>query len=106
VEARDFVDAISSPWVGVYLDTGNVLKYGFPEDWIRILGKRITRVHLKDFKLQVATLEGFCPLGEGDVDWPAVTSALATAGYDGPLTYEGPGELHDIAGRIDRILSR
>jgi hexulose-6-phosphate isomerase len=104
VEMREYVDRINSPWVTVYFDVGNILKYGFPEDWIETLAGRITRVHVKDYKLSVGTFDGFCALGEGDVNWPAVMQALRTVGYDGPLTYEGPGDPADIARRIDRIL--
>lgn len=105
VEIADLIDRVNSPWVRVYLDVGNVLKFGFPHDWINILAGRISRIHLKDFNLSIATLEGFCPLGDGDVDWLAVMTALKQIGYDGPLTYEGPGEPADIAARIDRILA-
>jgi L-ribulose-5-phosphate 3-epimerase len=89
----------------VYFDVGNALRFGFPQDWIRTLGRRIVRIHLKDFRLSVGTVEGVCPLGEGDVDWPAVMTALHRMRYDGPLTCEGPGDLADIARRIDRILA-
>lgn len=105
VEMRELVDRVNSPWVGVYLDVGNVLKFGFPQDWIDTLGRRIARVHLKDFKLSVGTLDGFCPLGDGDVDWPEVMTALQRQRYDGPLTFEGPGDLADISRRIDSILA-
>jgi L-ribulose-5-phosphate 3-epimerase len=105
VEMRDFIDRINSPWVGAYLDVGNVLKFGFPQDWIEVLGGRVVRVHLKDFKVRVVTKDGFCGLGEGDVDWPAVMAALRRQRYDGPLTYEGRGDLADISQRIDRIMA-
>jgi L-ribulose-5-phosphate 3-epimerase len=106
VEMREMIDRINSPWVGAYFDVGNVLRDGFPCDWIEILGKRIARVHVKDFQLAVGTLDGFCQLGDGDVDWPSVMAAFRRIGYTGPLTYEGPGELADIAARLSRILSR
>ena len=105
VELRGLIDELNSPYVGVYLDVGNVLKFGFPEDWIETLGRRVVRVHLKDFKLEVGTLDGFCPLGDGDVNWPMVMAALRQVGYDGPLTYEGPGEPADICERMERIVS-
>lgn len=105
VETRQLIDRVNSPWIGVYFDVGNVLKFGYPEDWITTLNGRIKRVHLKDFKLDVGTLDGFCPLGDGDVNWPAVMAALRQQGYDGPLTFEGPGDLADISRRIDRILA-
>jgi hexulose-6-phosphate isomerase len=105
LEMRDLVDRVNSPYVRVYFDVGNSLKFGFPQDWINILGNRIVRVHLKDFRMAVGTIDGFCPLGDGDADWPAVIAALKAHGYRGPLTYEGPGDLRDIARRIDRILA-
>ncbi len=116
LEMRDLIDRVGSPFVQVYFDTGNVLKFGFPQDWIDILGRRIRRVHLKDFKTPVGNITGFCKLGEGSADWPAIMAALKRAGYDGPLTYEGPGDLSDkdtdwtayladVSRRIDRILT-
>ncbi|UCD27391.1 MAG: sugar phosphate isomerase/epimerase [Planctomycetota bacterium] len=104
VETREFIDRINSPWVGVYFDVGNVMRYGVPQDWITTLAQRIVRVHLKDFQLDAGNRNGFCSLGEGDVDWAAVVAALQSIGYQGPLTYEGPGEPADISSRIDRIL--
>lgn len=92
LEFRDFVDAAGSSRVGVYFDTGNVVAYGHPEQWIRILTGRICRVHVKDFRRSVGTLSGFVPPFEGDVDWPAVMRALAEAAYQGPLIAErSPG---------------
>lgn len=105
VEMRDLIDRVNSPMVRVYFDVGNVLKFGFPQDWIETLGRRIARIHLKDFKIAMGNIEGFCPLGEGDADWPAIMTALQQIGYAGPLTYEGPGDPADIATRIDRIIS-
>ena len=102
-EMRDLIDRLNSPWVGVYFDVGNTLRYGLPEDWVRTLGQRICRVHLKDFQLDVGNVKGFCPLGEGDVDWPATMLALKETGYDGPLTFEGPGDLSDISRRMDAV---
>lgn len=91
VEFRDFIDQCDSPWVGAYFDIGNAVLYGYPEQWIRILGKRIRKVHAKDFRRAVGNMDGFVMLMEGDVDWPAVTAALQHTGYAGPLTAEyGP----------------
>jgi hexulose-6-phosphate isomerase len=88
LEMRDFIDGFGSEYVGAYFDVGNVLLYGYPEQWIRILGKRIKRVHLKDFKAGVGTFHGFCDLLEGDVNWPEVVRALKAVGYDGYCTAE------------------
>jgi L-ribulose-5-phosphate 3-epimerase len=105
VEFCEFIDRINSAWVGAYLDTGNILRYGFPQDWIDTLGHRLVRVHFKDFKVEIGNRDGFCPLGEGDVAWPEVMGALRRQRYDGPLTYEGPGTLVDVSERMDRVIA-
>ena len=88
VEMAYFLDQVGSPCVKSYFDVGNVVKFGFPEMWIDVLGSRIARVHVKDFKRSVGTLDGFTDLLSGDVNYPAVVDALERAGYDGPLTAE------------------
>ena len=88
MEMRDFIDSFDSGLVGSYFDVGNVLLTGYPDQWIRILGKRIKRVHIKDFKLSVGTVEGFVDLLEGDVDFGSVKEALVEIGYDGYVTGE------------------
>jgi L-ribulose-5-phosphate 3-epimerase len=88
LEARDFVDKIGSEYVGWFFDVGNILAMGFPEQWIRILGKRIKKVHVKDFRKSVGTIDGFVDLLEGDVNWPAVMKALKDVGYDDYLIAE------------------
>ena len=88
LEMRDFMDSFNSEIVGAYFDVGNVLLTGYPEHWIRILGRRIKRVHIKDFKRSVGTVEGFVDLLEGDVDFQAVQQALSDIGYDGYVTAE------------------
>ncbi len=88
LEMRDFIDSLDSKFVGAYFDVGNVLLTGYPDHWIRILGERIKRVHIKDFKRSVGTVEGFVDLLEGDVDFAAVKKALADIGYDGYVTAE------------------
>lgn len=88
LEMRDFIDSFGSEMVGAYFDVGNVLLTGFPDQWIRILGKRIKRIHIKDFKLSVGTADGFVDLLDGDVDFSSVKEALAEIGYDGYVTGE------------------
>jgi len=88
LELRDFIDSAKSRYVGAYFDVGNVLLTGFPEHWIRILGRRIKRVHFKDFKRSVGTVQGFCDLTKGDVNWKAVMKAFKDVGYDGPAVAE------------------
>jgi hexulose-6-phosphate isomerase len=88
LEMQRMVDERKSDAIGVYFDVGNILLYGYPQQWIEILGKRIARVHLKDFRQSVGTLAGFVDIGEGDVDWEAVGVALHAINYSGPLTAE------------------
>jgi L-ribulose-5-phosphate 3-epimerase len=88
LEARDVVDRVGSEYVGWFFDVGNILAMGFPEQWIRILGKRIKKVHVKDFRRAVGTIEGFVDLLEGDVNWPEVMKALKEVGYDDFLIAE------------------
>jgi len=88
LEMRDFIDSFNSEMVRAYFDVGNVLLIGYPEQWIRILGKRIKRVHVKDFKCSIGTAEGFVDLLEGDVNFQTVKEALADIGYDGYVTAE------------------
>ena len=88
LEMREFIDNFNSNQVGVYFDVGNVLLSGYPDQWIRILGSRIKRVHIKDFKRSVGTADGFVDLLEGDVDFEAVKQALSEINYDGYVTAE------------------
>jgi L-ribulose-5-phosphate 3-epimerase len=104
VEAADLIDRVNSPYVGFYLDTGNVLACGYPEDWIATLAGRIVRVHAKDYDLAQPGPAGFCRLGEGSVNWPAVIRALNACGYDGPMTYEGGDDSRDACRRLKNIL--
>lgn len=95
LELCRMVDEIESEWVGVHYDTGNTLLYGVSEDYIRLLGKRIGMVHVKDWKFNPGGLNGFCPLLQGDTNWPAVTAALRAISYDGALVAEiGPPYTH------------
>ena len=88
LEMREFIDNFNTSQVGVYFDVGNVLLTGYPDQWIRILGSRIKRVHIKDFKLSVGNADGFVDLLEGDVDFEAVKQALSEINYDGYVTAE------------------
>jgi L-ribulose-5-phosphate 3-epimerase len=110
VEFARYVDEFESPWLRAYFDVGNVVFYGYPQDWIRTLGARIIRLHVKDFQLDRPNGRfSWKNLGEGDIDWPEVRRALADVGYTGYLTTEVAGGdavyLRDLATRVDRFLS-
>jgi len=105
IEFARYVDEFNSERLRAYFDVGNVVKFGFPEDWIRTLGKRIVKVHLKDFKRDT---NKFVMLLEGDVNWEAVRQALIEVGYRGYLTAElSSGDeayLRDVSARMDKII--
>lgn len=104
-EARTFIDEVNSPWVKLYLDTANMMAYGYPEHWIRGLGPRIVRVHFKDY---VRRDHRFVNLLDGDTDWPTVMAELRRAGYGGPVIHEVGGDraaLVDLADRMRRIVA-
>jgi L-ribulose-5-phosphate 3-epimerase len=88
LEMRAFVDSFGSERVGSYFDVGNALATGYPEHWITVLGNRIKRVHFKDYRRAVGTVDGFCDLLSGDVDWPGVMGVLKSTGYQGWVTAE------------------
>jgi hexulose-6-phosphate isomerase len=111
LEMARYVDELQSPSIGVYFDVANVLRLGYPEDWLRILGPRVKGVHFKDFRCDVNNIRGFTHLLHGDVDWAAVAGALREIGYTGFVTIEVP-PLHtypekgiaDARASLDRIL--
>ena len=82
LEFARYVDEFNSPWIRAYFDVGNVAIQGYPQDWIRTLGKRIVKLHFKDFSFKKRMAE-FTPLLEGEIDWRAVHAALADIGYPG-----------------------
>ena len=109
LEMSKYIDEFQSPWIKAWFDVGNVVLYGYPQDWIHTLGRRIVKVHLKDFKRKE---DGYAwvNLGDGDVDWGAVRQAFADVGYSGSVITELEGGdesyLRDVSGRIDRLLGR
>ena len=116
-QAMAYLDAINSEWVGWHFDIGNVGRnYGPAERWIQVLGKRIVRIHVKDFSAKPAAAgarAGARPkLLDGDTNWPAVMAALDRAGYQGWAISEQPANqaadvetARDLAQRMDRILA-
>jgi L-ribulose-5-phosphate 3-epimerase len=107
LEMANYIDEFQSPWVKAWFDVGNVVLYGYPQDWIRTLGPRIVKVHLKDFKRNKDSY-AWVNLGEGDIDWPAVREAFAAIHYTGSATVELPAGdeayLRDVSRRVDRLL--
>jgi len=108
LEMARYIDEFKSPWVKAYLDVGNMAFYGYPQDWIRTLGKRTVKVHLKDFKFEKGKTE-WTALREGGIDWLEVYKALGEVGYKGTATVELPGGdeayLREVSRRVDLILS-
>ncbi|MDD2707072.1 MAG: sugar phosphate isomerase/epimerase [Verrucomicrobiae bacterium] len=88
LEMKAFIDGFKSQQVKSYFDVGNVLATGYPEHWISVLGRRIARVHLKDYRRAVGSVDGFVDLLSGDVNWAAVMAALKKVGYQGWVTAE------------------
>lgn len=88
LEMKRFIEEINSTHVKAYFDVGNILNFGFPEQWISILGSYIQRIHLKDFKKDVGNIHGFTTLLHGDVNWVQVMKALKAIQYDGYVTAE------------------
>ncbi len=114
MEAVRYIDQFQSQWVGAYFDCGNILAYGWPEQWIRILGKRIAKIHIKEYSRKIADTQGKSAgfkvkLREGDVNWTAVMTALDEIGYQGWTSIEMPGGdtpegLKDLCDRLKIIL--
>jgi len=114
LEMARYVDEFNSPWLKAFLDVGNMVLFGYSQDWIRTLDKRIADVHFKDFRFRkMPNVPGrvaeFVPLREGDIDWKAVYKAFSEIGYHGTATVELPGAdkagLQEISRRVDLILT-
>jgi L-ribulose-5-phosphate 3-epimerase len=114
LEFARYVDQFQSPWVRAYFDVGNVVISGYPQDWIRTLGKRIVKLHLKDFTFRQdpaikKRVADFVMLREGEIDWKEVYRALAEIGYRGSATVELPAGdkayLEDVSRRVDLIFN-
>jgi L-ribulose-5-phosphate 3-epimerase len=115
LEAVRYLDEVGDPIVGWHFDIGNVLRYGWPEQWIKVLGKRINRIHVKEYSTKKMKDEGVwkgfdCDLNEGDNNWPAIMKALDTAGYTGWAISEqrggiNPNGLKMLTERMDKIFA-
>jgi L-ribulose-5-phosphate 3-epimerase len=107
LEMSKYIGEFQSLWIQAWFDVGNVMFYGYPQDWIRTLGKSIAKVHLKDFKRKENGYE-WVNLGDGDVDWEAVRAAFREIGYSGSAICELNGGdeayLRDVSRRVDRLV--
>ena len=114
MEAANYIDQFHTPFVRFYFDCGNVLAYGWPEQWIRILGNRIAKVHIKEYSRKIAENKGKSAgfgvkLQEGDVNWVAVMKAFDETGYKDWTTIEQSGGdtpegVKDLCERLKNIL--
>jgi hexulose-6-phosphate isomerase len=114
LEAARYVDQFGSKYVKFYFDCGNILFLGWPDQWIKILGSRISKVHIKEYSTKLADTQGKragfnVKLTEGDVNWAAVMKALDQIGYNGWTTIEQPGGdtpegLRDLVVRLEKII--
>ncbi|MBI2195067.1 MAG: sugar phosphate isomerase/epimerase [Planctomycetes bacterium] len=98
IEFNHYLDEVGSPWVKAYFDCGNIVLYGFPQHWIRSLGKRIVKIHVKGFTgyPNVAFPNSLL----SDVPWKACREAWQAIGYDDYLTVEIGPKKDDPAGSI------
>lgn len=107
LEMATYISEFKSPWVRAWFDVGNVVLYGYPQDWIRTLGSQIYKVHLKDFK-RGKNSYSWANLGDGDIDWLAVRAAFLDIGYRGSVIAEletgDEAYLKDVSSRIDKLL--
>jgi len=108
-----YIDEINSPWVQAYFDVGNVMRWGWPQHWIEVLGKRIGKIHIKEYSLKIAMKEGMSkgfalPIGEGAIDWALVREGLKEIGFRNWATAEVSGgdrqRLAEIAQQMNKVL--
>ncbi len=107
IEFCEYVDSFKSPYVKAYFDVGNVQLYGYPEQWLRSLDKRIAKIHFKDFRFRNREAQ-FVNLLDGDLNWPAIYDSIGAIGYKGPITLEIAGGdlqyLTDVNKRFEAII--
>lgn len=114
LEMARYVDDFKTPWVRAYFDVGNVVLYGYPQDWIRTLGKRIVKLHFKDFTFRrdpniKKNVADWVNLRDGEIDWKEIHAALHEIGYSGTASVElsggGKDYLADVVKRLDQIFA-
>lgn len=111
LETAQYIDEFKSPYVCAHFDIGNVVRYGYPEQWIRILNKRIFKLDVKEYSRKKADNEGVwkgfnAELLEGDCDWPAVMAALREIKYTGWGAAEIPGGGRERLQKISQLMDR
>lgn len=108
-----YLDEIGSPWVKSYFDVGNVMRWGWPQHWIEVLGKRVDKIHIKEYSLKIGMKEGMAkgfdlPIGQGDINWKRVREELKKIGFQSWATAEVRGgdrqRLAEISAQMDRVL--
>jgi hexulose-6-phosphate isomerase len=115
-EALRYLEEINSPWVKWHFDVGNIIWYGDPIAWINKLGKRIARLHIKEFSRDLAMKKGRgagfgAKFLEGANNWPGIMKAIDDVGYDGVwgIAEQGGGDsaegLKDLATRMDKMFA-
>ncbi len=78
LEMNNFIEKFNSKYVKSYFDVANVLIYGYPENWIKILKDKIVKIHLKDF---ITSNFEFTTILQGDVNWYGVMKELKKIDY-------------------------
>jgi hexulose-6-phosphate isomerase len=108
-----YIDELDSPFVQAYFDIGNVVRWGWPQHWIEVLGKRVAKLDVKEYDLKIAMNEGMrkafkVPIGQGSVEWDKVRVELKGIDYSGWATAEVSGgdraRLAEIAKQMDQVL--
>ena len=109
-----YIDELNSPFVKAYFDVGNVMRWGVPQQWIEVLGKRIGKIHVKEYSLKIAMNQGMAkgfnlPMGQGDIDWKRVREELAKIPFQSWATAEVQGgdrqRLAVISAEMNKILA-
>ena len=118
LEAARYVDEFKSDAVGWHFDVGNIIAWGWPEQWIHILGQRIQKLHIKEYSRAKRDNEGLAKGFQveylaGDNNWPVVMKALDDIGYRGwaiaepayhPPGLDDAGFLKNVSEKVGKIL--
>jgi L-ribulose-5-phosphate 3-epimerase len=112
IEFASVIDEMKSNRVGVYFDIANGIgAHQHPPHWIEYLGKRIKRVHIKDYSKKLHHFpEAFTiDLLTGDQPWQETLAALRKIGYNSTLVAEmlppTPGVIQRTSAAMDKIMA-